>query len=337
MYFLKDTKQEGNKVRSITSTPTVTTEILFENGNKYTYDGTENLYFNKILICSNITSFKITEDLEEDYGKTVLKVEMTIGESVYSSNRYEKTTEYVMTTKSNISSIPVEDSYIDNIKGYTVTFDSNGGNMLAYSKTLNIGEIYGNMPISAKDSSTFMGWYTAKEDGIKVEESTTMNRAEDHTLYAQYAIKVTLSTNRSSVTPNEIYVKQGQTYGSGKYLVNGVLIGLSNGSLPDPSPTPVDGYYFEGWHYDQTRVDSNTIMQATTNHTLTANWIEPHIINGNIANVTITIRHRTAVGGYVGGSYVPGQVSEEEYDRYVYKGGIISLENHSQSWVRWWS
>ncbi len=295
MYFLKDTKQEGNKVRSITSTPTVTTEILFENGNKYTYDGTENLYFNKVLICSNITSFKITEDLEEDYGKTVLKVEMTIGESVYSSNRYEKTTEYVMTTKSNISPIPVGDSYIDNTKGYTVTFDPNGGNMLAYSKTLNIGEIYGNMPISAKDSSTFAGWYTAKEAGTKVEESTTMDRAEDHTLYAHYSIEVT-------------FIKVG-TYGEiTPFTTKKVITGQPYGELPTiPKGTSDNGVYWYTYcgiyssNIDATgwTNDNNTPIFATsivpldaTNHTLTAReqtgftgWIPQGYAGGYIRNI----------------------------------------------------
>ena len=263
MYFLKDTKLESNKVKSIIGTENATAEIVFESGNKYTYDG-ENLYLNKILICSNLTKFVVTESLEENYGKTVLTVEMKIGQVVVFSNIFEKTTEYVMTTKSNITYSTPDSSFIDNTKSYTVTFDPNGGTMDQLSKKLRKGEIYGNLPMP-NSTADFLGWFTEKTGGTRVYEQTVMNREEDHILYAQYRVNtvtVYFNTSMNGGDPITLQFKQ-------------VIRGLTYGELPTATKP---GHIFTGWYRSaqsfsgETRVESSTIVTSTSSHTLYARF-----------------------------------------------------------------
>ena len=67
---------------------------------------------------------------------------------------------------------------------YTISFDGNGGSVGFGSKVVTYGTQYGSLPSASRDGYTFSGWY--KNDGSKIDDSTVMWIASDHTLFAHW-------------------------------------------------------------------------------------------------------------------------------------------------------
>ena len=74
------------------------------------------------------------------------------------------------------------------ISAVKVTLDPNGGTLSAgeESKFVQPDSTYGPLPTPTRDSYRFDGWFTEKDGGTKVEESTVMTSREAHTLYAHW-------------------------------------------------------------------------------------------------------------------------------------------------------
>ena len=70
---------------------------------------------------------------------------------------------------------------------YTVTFDANKGEVASRSMVVTYGQPYGELPTPTRANYTFLGWFTTATSSDKIEATTTMTRAENHTLYAQWA------------------------------------------------------------------------------------------------------------------------------------------------------
>ena len=72
-----------------------------------------------------------------------------------------------------------------NVNSYTVTFNGNGcGSPNPTSKTVTYDSTYGSLASISQTGYRFDGWYTAASGGSAVSESTTVNTASNHTLYA---------------------------------------------------------------------------------------------------------------------------------------------------------
>ena len=69
-----------------------------------------------------------------------------------------------------------------------VTFAPNGGTLNAgeESKLVQPGSPYGSLPTPTRADYRFDGWFTEKDGGTKVEETTIMSSREAHTLYAHW-------------------------------------------------------------------------------------------------------------------------------------------------------
>ena len=81
------------------------------------------------------------------------------------------------------------DLYLRNtIPAATVTFDPNGGtlNEGEESKTVQCSEPYGTLPTPTRTSYRFDGWFTERDGGEKVEETTVVSIRGNHTLYAHW-------------------------------------------------------------------------------------------------------------------------------------------------------
>ena len=74
------------------------------------------------------------------------------------------------------------------IPSVTVTFDPNGGTLNAgeESKLVQPDSPYGSLPTPTRADYRFDGWFTEKDGGTKVEETTIMSSREAHTLYAHW-------------------------------------------------------------------------------------------------------------------------------------------------------
>ena len=90
MYFLEDVKNNKNTY-SVTST-----EIIFEDGTKYTYKGSpdNSIYRDKIKICTNIAycSFSQRQEIVNSTTKNIL----TIHIAIKADKLFETTNDYVL-------------------------------------------------------------------------------------------------------------------------------------------------------------------------------------------------------------------------------------------------
>ena len=104
---------------------------------------------------------------------------------------------------------------------YTVTFNAtqNGGTCATTSTVVTMGATYGegtglsgSLPTaSAPSGYRFAGWYTAATDGTKIENTTVVSTANDHTLYAHFtAISYVYFYN--NLGWSEVYVAYDATW-----------------------------------------------------------------------------------------------------------------------------
>lgn len=72
-------------------------------------------------------------------------------------------------------------------KTYTLTYNVNGGNALSSnSKTIRYDQAYGTLPTPIRTGYSFLGWYTAKDGGTKVDATTIHKSDSSVTLYAHW-------------------------------------------------------------------------------------------------------------------------------------------------------
>ena len=77
----------------------------------------------------------------------------------------------------------------ETLTAHTVTFDPNGGTLSEgemSSKSVFPGDAYGALPTPTRADYRFDGWFTEKDGGTKVEETTIMSSRAAHTLYAHW-------------------------------------------------------------------------------------------------------------------------------------------------------
>ena len=79
---------------------------------------------------------------------------------------------------------------LSTMPSFTVTFDPNGGtlNPDEESKSVSYNEPYGTLPTPVWSGHRFDGWFTEKDGGTKVEETTVMSSQANHTLYAHWTL-----------------------------------------------------------------------------------------------------------------------------------------------------
>lgn len=107
-----------------------------------------------------------------------------------------------------------EDEFNAQLKGvYNISFNTNGANTQLDDKTVYYGAEIGELPTPTKDYYTFDGWYTAKDGGDKVTESTIFVQSENITLYAHWEQKPTSGWVLASELPaNAKAVEEKWTY-----------------------------------------------------------------------------------------------------------------------------
>ncbi len=140
---------------------------------------------------------------------------------------------------------------------YTVTFDMGNGAVLE-NRTVTFDKTYGALPTPEKAGYEFVGWYTDAVGGEKINDSTVVKTAEDHTLYANwelivYSISYELDGGiNSSLNPTD-------------YNVEKVI------AIKEPTK---EGHTFLGWTFaGQDEPVRDVILDgATGDRSYTANW-----------------------------------------------------------------
>lgn len=108
------------------------------------------------------------------------------------------------TSNSKIEPKKTEKLYIPS---FTVYFDYNGGTLGIESKQVIYNQEYGKLPTPTKKGHTFIGWYTKKDSGEKIESNTKEIIKENHTLYAHYIINDYFITYDYNYLENNLYKK----------------------------------------------------------------------------------------------------------------------------------
>ena len=130
-------------------------------------------------------------------------------------------------------------------KTYVISFDSNGGSSVD-DITRKYDEKIGKMPIPIKEGFVFLGWFTEKENGDLIVETTIVRG--NGKLYAHWALEVYLVS----------FDSQGGKNVQDRNITRGGVVG----TLPILSRA---GYEFLGWYTAKTggqRIDENTIINS---------------------------------------------------------------------------
>lgn len=142
----------------------------------------------------------------------------------------------------------------------TVTFDPNGGTVADAdkTKTVTVGNAYGQLPIPTRDGYTFEGWFNSAD--TQITAATNVSASANHTLTAKWkkleakTVTVTFDATPGLVSDHSKTVTVGEKYGM----------------LPIASR---GGYKFLGWFDDtDAQITSLSTVNKTTDHTLKAKY-----------------------------------------------------------------
>lgn len=253
-------------------------------------------YFNGIYNCYNngdVSSNEIAPSFSAAYSLCMFvdysygRSGKTVGGSVYAKHRGTFTSAGALTPLSDESIINKCNNLVDALNAYvaqekgknptllewmkgsggvpavfaqyvTVNFNANGGTVSPSSKQVGLFSTYGQLPIPTQSGYEFNGWYTAQTGGTVVSDTTEVTTEADHTLYAHWLKKVTVTLNPTggSVNPSTITVVETKQY-----------TGLVEAAR--------SGYFFIGWFTSEsggTQVTSTTPVTNNNNHMLYAQW-----------------------------------------------------------------
>lgn len=147
-------------------------------------------------------------------------------------------------------------------KTMTVSFDSNGGEALVggdASKTITYDQTYGELPtpVSSNENYEFAGWFTEAVGGVEIKPTTLVNKLSNHTLYAHWGIRYTIT-----------YVLNG-----GPNHADNVDHFYDCDQVNLYAPTRA-GYIFGGWYKNSLTGEKLTTIPAGTEEDITvcAKW-----------------------------------------------------------------
>lgn len=194
-----------------------------------------------------------------------------------------------------------------------VTFNGNGGTISGSStKEVVYGTAYGALPTATRTGHTFLGWYTASENGKKVDSTTICQNTG--MLYAHW---------KKSVYTVNLDANGGKTNAVSKT----VTYDEAYGTFPDIERP---GYTFKGWYTEKSggnKVDAKSIVNIAKNHTLYAQWIPLSYELEFDANGG-TIEGNTKQEGLYNTVY--GKLPEAKKDGYTFLGWFTSKTGGSQ-------
>lgn len=191
--------------------------------------------------------------------------------------------------------------WIETATYYTVSFNANGGSCSSSTKSVTKSGVYGTLPTPSRTGYDFIGWYTAKEGGTLITDSSQVSITSNQTLYAHWSVSVYIvtmnanggyyydkGTSESVGTTQILEVRYGEQYG-------GSSAATITFSFSDALVYP--GYTFVGWFTAQTggtQVTASTICHMTENHTLYAHWTKAQVCQitfreGNVSPRSIEV------------------------------------------------
>ncbi len=157
----------------------------------------------------------------------------------------------------------------------TVTFDANGGSAPSFSsKVVTYKQQYGNLPTTSKYGHSY-GWYTAKEGGTRVDNTTKVTIRGNHTLYAHWwktTYSIYFDPNGGEFSSDGY--KYSRSLGTITHTQSDSVttrLGDKVTALPEVKKQK---YIFQGWYTAKdggTKIDLNYRMQ-NQGYTFYAHW-----------------------------------------------------------------
>jgi uncharacterized repeat protein (TIGR02543 family) len=140
-------------------------------------------------------------------------------------------------------------------------YELNGGTMANIASEIQMGKVFGKLPVPQREGYYFEGWFTAAIDGEKITDEMTVPLLPNDgmTVYARWS-PLTYKVSFADGNDVDTYPALDITYLS------------PYGELPYPSK---EGYTFIGWFAsltDTTPVTNTTIFTKTQALTLHAKW-----------------------------------------------------------------
>lgn len=147
--------------------------------------------------------------------------------------------------------------YLASTSHYTVTFETNGGDSLS-TYQCKYGE-YINIETPSKTGYELTGWYQ-DADCTKDWDLKKDTVQQSMTLYAAWTpMKIIVNFDLNGGTVNKAATLPSKE----------IPFRDKYGDLPIPTKS---GYTFVGWQYNQTFIESNTVLSMNGEHTLKALW-----------------------------------------------------------------
>ena len=235
---------------------------------------------------------------------------------------------------------------------YSVTFDPNYGTEEASTRTVTFGTPYGDaIAEPTREGYSFDGWWTtASGEGTKFLPTDAVSIASNHTLYARWLPKYTVTVNYNKYGDikdhNEsrtFTVTYGRPYNSDE---NGVVL---------PASLNVSGATVAGWYTNRTTENAsegpfngNSNVTIEGDHTLYAHWTGRLVpgeleLNGGSCDTT-------AVVEYAGNNYqtLPTPTKEgyhlaawslgnlhSETEPYITNGMKVTVPNPHKLYAVW--
>ena len=233
-----------NKYIGFTSPSTKTVKISGDGKTEIEYLYTRNKYS---LVIED-TDFVLEDKSGEYYyeSEVALKARDREGYTFEKWSNGKTSKEITIKIEDDITVKPIYKEII-----YTVTLNSNGGELSTDSIKVKSGDSIGNLPTpTAPTGKVFDSWYTSLTDGVKVDEN--YKPSNDITIYARYK--------------NETYTITFDSDGGTEVASKEINPGDSLGELDEPKK---DGLVFISWALeDGEKVDKNYV--PTGNITLHA-------------------------------------------------------------------
>lgn len=139
---------------------------------------------------------------------------------------------------------------------FTIQYNLDGGtNSTANPAGYNSEAATIVLAAPTKTGNTFAGWYTDSTFTKKITQIPT-GSSSNFNLYAKW-------------TKNSYTVTFNYNGGTGSTATKTVTYSEAYGSLPTPNWV---GHTFLGWYYNDSRIDADSIVILTADHTLVAKW-----------------------------------------------------------------
>ena len=145
---------------------------------------------------------------------------------------------------------------------YVVTFDPNEGICEIENKDITYHVRYGNLPTPIRSGYLFLGWYTAKSGGTKIEADSIVNIAENQTIYAQWIANtpvVNPAAGSGAVVDESTHFIYGLSAGVAQGCV-AVTDGTAAYKYPTAKQAMGTGTVVNIYNNDNDLVDSYTIV-----------------------------------------------------------------------------